>query len=377
VRILLVNSMRTMGGGERWLLETAAGLTERGHEVSVAARAGSALACSATGEGHAVLELPMRGDADVLSVGRLARWMRARRIELLSVNVQRAVRIGCAAAALAGVRTVVERRGLTLPVRGTLINRTVYGRCLTHVVANCRAIADALVSAGTVEAKRVSVIPNGIDPARVPPGGRERLRVEFGLPEDAPLVAVVGRLVRDKGHGVAIEAFGRLLGALPGARMLVVGAGELEEELRAAARRAAPEGAILLAGHRDDVPAVLDAADVLLVTSTREGMPHVVLEAMAAGTPVVATRVAGLPEMIDDGRHGILIPPGSVDAARDALERVLTDRSLASSLAAEAAERVREEFTLDEMLDRFESLFDRLLSGRGGSVRPAVSGGGS
>jgi glycosyltransferase involved in cell wall biosynthesis len=364
-----------MGGGERWVLEVAGALAARGHHVGVAARTSGALAAAAASAGHAVLELPMRGDADLFSVARLAAWLRAERAELVSVNVQRAVRIGCAAAAAAGIGAVVERRGLTLPVRNTYLNRTVYGRCLTHVVANCRAIAYELLGTGVVPPERLSVIHNGIDPDRVPRGGGERVRAEFALPPHAPLVAIIGRLVSDKGHRVAFDAFGELVSAVPDARMLVVGAGELESELRASAREAAPDGTIVFTGHRDDVPAVLDAAQAVLVTSTREGMPHVVLEAMAAAVPIVATRVAGIPEMIEDGRQGILIPAGSAESARAALERVLTDRSLAESLSAEAALRVRSDFSLDVMVDHFESLFLRLVSAPRAAEEPAASGG--
>lgn len=364
MRILFVNSMRALGGGEQWLLETAAGLAARGHDVVVAARPGSALAAEARGEGHVVTELPMRGDVDLASIVRLASSLRAFEPDVLSVNVQRAVRVGCAATVLSGRRVVVERRGLLLPVRPTVLNRAVYTRCVTHVIANCRSIRDGLLATGLVDAGRVSVIPNGIDAARVRPGGGAVLRREFGIPENAPLVAVVGRLVTDKRHRVALAAFRRALSAVPSARLLVVGSGRLEGELRAEAAREFEEGRVIFAGRRSDVPAVLDAADALLLTSDREGMPHVVLEAMVAGTPVVATRVAGVPELIDDGVHGLLVPVGSAEEAAGAVVRVLTDRALAARLAAAAAGRVRSEFTLEQMIDRVERLFVRLVEAR-------------
>ncbi|MBN2564880.1 MAG: glycosyltransferase family 4 protein, partial [Candidatus Eisenbacteria bacterium] len=329
---------------------------------------GSALASRAREGGHPVIELPMRGDADVRSVLGLAGWMRRRRVEVLNVNVQRAVRIGCAAARLVGVKAVVERRGLDLPIRDRLVNRAVYGRCLTHVVANCKSIERGVLSSGLVDRDRLSVIPNGIDPDRVPRGGGELVRRELSVEERAPLVAVIGRLVPDKGHDVAIEAFAGVLQSLPSARMIIAGGGSLEQKLRSEALRLSPAGAVIVAGHREDVPAILDAADVVLVTSSREGMPHVILEAMVSGTPVIATRTAGIPEMIEDGEDGLLIPVGSAEAARTAMTRLLTDRDLASRLAGGAAKRARSEFSLTVMVDRFEELFGRLAS------NPAHSG---
>ena len=364
MRLLFVNSMRSIGGGEQWLLEAAGGLAARGHDVSVAARPGSALAARSREDGHGLLELPMRGDADVASILRLSRWIRRHGTDVLSVNVQRAVRIGCAAALLSGRPPVVERRGLSFPVRPTALNRAIYGRCVSHVIANCRSIEDGLLDTGVIDASRVSVIVNGIDPERVGKGGGGAVRSQLDISPETPLVAMVGRLVVDKGHRVALSAFRRVLSEVPAARLLIVGAGKLDADLRAeAASRFAGES-VVFAGRRDDVPAVLDAADVVLVTSDREGMPHVVLEAMVAGVPVVATRVAGVPEMIEHGTHGLLVPIGSAEAAASAVVSVLSDPELGQRLAAAAAARVRAEFGLEVMIDRIELLFRALVEER-------------
>ena len=168
----------------------------------------------------------------------------------------------------------------------------------------------------------------------------------------------------DKRHRVALSAFRRVLSALPSARLLIVGAGKLDAELRAEAARSFDGETVVFAGRRDDVPAMLDAADVLLVTSDREGMPHVILEAMVAGTPVVATRVAGVPEIIEDGKHGLLVSIGSAVAAADAVVRVLSDTELGSRLAGAASARVKAEFALEEMVDRVERLFIDLVEER-------------
>ena len=370
MRVAFVNSMRSMGGGERWLLETAGGLRDRGHDVAVAARAESVLAGRAADAGHRLLRIPMRGDLDVGSILSLARWLKRVRADVVSVNIERAVRIGCAAARLAGAPAIVERRGLDFRVRPTALNRFVYGKCLSRVIANCGAIRDGLVAAELVPAERVTVIPNGIDPARVPKGGGALVRKEFGIGPAAPLVAIVGRLVPDKGHRDAIEAFAVALRELPEAKLLIVGSGKLRSELEKAAASSAPGGSIVFAGERSDVPAVLDAADALLVASHREGAPHVVLEAMVAGAPIVATSVAGIPEMIEDGRSGLLVAAGAPRQAAAALVRVLVDGELSRRLALEAGRRVRERFSLAGMITAVERCFeDEILAaaGRGGS----------
>jgi glycosyltransferase involved in cell wall biosynthesis len=361
--VLLVNSMRAFGGGERWALEAAEGLAARGHEVALAVRRGSELGARAGRMGLSCRSFAMRGDLDPGSIVSLARWARAIRPDVLSVNIQRAVRLGCAAARLAGVRAVVERRGLLLPVKPSVLDRVVYGRCVTHLVANCEAIRETVVAAGLVRFERTSVIPNGIDPARVPPGGGREIRAEFDVKPSAPLIAIVGRLAPDKRHQDAIRAFAEVAAARPEARLIVVGSGRLEAELRVLAAGLTPRGSVIFAGERGDVPAILDAADVLAVTSVREGAPHVVLEAMVAGIPIAATRVAGIPEMIRDGREGLLVRPESPSEMSVALSRLLDDPKLAAELAAAASERVRAEFGLDAMIDRIEDCFAQAAAG--------------
>lgn len=361
MNVVFVNSMRSFGGGEQWLLEAAGGLRDRGHRVAVAARARGALAARVATAGFRVLELPMSGDLDLGSAVRLARFMRREGAELACPSVQRAVRLTALSATIAPLCAVVERKGLVLPVRRTLVNRLVYARSVHHVIANCEAIRASIVQAGLVPSERVSVIPNGIDPRRIGSGGGAAVRAELGIGPADPVVAVVGRLVPDKAHRDALRAFARLVRELPSARLLVAGDGKLRGELERDASETTPQGSVMFLGERKDVPAVLDAADALLVTSVREGMPHVVLEAMAAGTPVVATAVAGIPEMIRDGRDGLLVPPGEPEKAFRATATILSDPALARRLAQAAERRVREEFSLSAMLDRVERCFEREL----------------
>ncbi len=369
MRICFVNSLRTFGGGERWLLEAAEGLVSRGHTITVAARIESALAARARHAGYDTLELPMRGDGDPTSIFPLANWFRSTRTDVASVNVQRAVRVGAIAARMAGVPGVVERRGLLFPVKPSALNRFTYRRLVSRVIANCGAIADDLAAGGVVPAERIVVIPNGIEPERVSAGAGEELRAELCLDADVPTVVVIGRLVPDKGHEVALEAFVRIVARVPRAQLLVAGAGKLRHQLREMASEMLPEGSWRFLGHRSDIDAVLAAGTVVLVSSFREGMPHVVLEAMAAGTPVVATGVAGIPEMIEHGRDGLLVEPGDSGAIAAAVLQLLGDRENAGVMAESARRRVLEEFSLETMLDRVEACFADAANGGKGRSR--------
>jgi glycosyltransferase involved in cell wall biosynthesis len=355
MKVLFINSMRAFGGGEQWLLEAAAGLAARGHEVSIAARRGSALSVLGRGDGHRVFEFPMRGDVDLQSIIGITALMKRGGFDIVSVNVQRAVRLGAIAAYFAGIGAVVERRGLLFRLKNTARNRFIYKRLISRVVVNCEAIRDDLASSGVMSPRQMIIIPNGIDPSRVTSVGGNKLRSELGIGEETRIVAIVGRLVSDKGHGVAFDAFSRILAEDPDCCLLVVGTGGLRDELERQARSLG--AAVRFLGHRDDIPAVLDAAEVTMVTSFREGMPHVILESMVAGTPVVATRAAGIPELIENERDGLIVPMHDPRGTAQAALRILRDRELAHRLAANAGRRVRAEFSLDLMIDRVEACF--------------------
>ena len=358
MNVLFVNSMRGMGGGERWVLEAAEGLAGRGHQVSVAGRSRGSLVAEARRRGVDALAIPMSGDADLFSVVAMASWIGRRGVDVVSVNIERAVRLGAAASALAGRPAVVERRGLELSVVPSALDRLIYGRYVDHIIANAEAIRARIVEAGLVPPEKVSVIPNGIDPSRVQGGDGGAFRDRLGVDREAPLVLFMGRLVSDKRPLDALEAFGTVAREIPGAVMAFVGDGSMLESVRFRARDLGT-GRVVFAGRIEDVASALDAADVLLVTSRREGMPHVVLEAMASGTPVVATAVSGIPEIIDDGETGLLAAQGDVRELARLVRTVLTDVDLAAALAERARTVVGERHDLGRMLDAVEERFSR------------------
>ncbi|MBD3368555.1 MAG: glycosyltransferase [Candidatus Eisenbacteria bacterium] len=356
MRAVLVNSMRGMGGGERWVLEVAGGLSERGHDVSVAGRRGGRLAREAREMGIPTIEVPMSGDADVVSVARLAVWIRRTAADVVNVQIKRAVRLGAAAAAFGGRPAVVERRGLELPVEPSTLDRLVYARFVDHVIVNAEAIGRGLLEAELVPPDRLSVIPNGIDPARVEGGDGPGFRGRFGIGAEASLVLFAGRLVGDKRPFDALDAFARVARRRSDVRLVIVGDGPLEEPMRARVDREL-EGRVTFCGRLDGLRDALAAADVLIVSSRREGMPHVVLEAMAAGTPVVATAVSGIPEIIEDGETGVLSPPGDVAALSSRLLDLLDDEGRRVGLARSARRVVESRHRLDRMLDEVEERF--------------------
>ena len=203
----------------------------------------------------------------------------------------------------------------------------------------------------------VTQIYNGIDPERYRPGPEgQGVRRELGLTPDAFLVGVVGRLDPIKDHSTLLRAFSRL-GAAPDARLLVVGDGPGRARLESEAG----EGVIFL-GDRREVPELLRALDVFVLPSRNEGISNTILEAMATGLPVVATRVGGNPELVEDGLTGVLVPPGDAAALAAALEgyRARPEAGRAHGEAARA--RVLERFAVERMIASYEAVWARVAA---------------
>jgi glycosyltransferase involved in cell wall biosynthesis len=209
----------------------------------------------------------------------------------------------------------------------------------------------------------VETIYNGIDTARlVRPEGRARLRAELGLGPHQPVVGAIGNLFPVKGHTYLVRAAARLAARFPDLTVLLSGRPLLEAELTAEARALGVERQVRFLGFRDDVPALLDAMDVFVLPSLSEGLSMSLLEAMAAGKPVVATDVGGNPELVVDGQTGLLVPARDPEALAVAIGRVLGDRALAARLGDSARRRVLGEFGVDRMVARYVGLYDTMLA---------------
>jgi glycosyltransferase involved in cell wall biosynthesis len=236
-------------------------------------------------------------------------------------------------------------------------------------VACSGAVRDGARALGYADAK-VTVIPNGVDAARFAnPPDRAAARRALQLPQDGPILISVASLYEHKGHAHLFEAMTRVRGEVPQARLLIVGD-------RHEARRAALEDAVdrlglrdvvQLLGHREDVPLLLAASDVFVMPSLREGFPMALLEAGAAGLPAVASSVGGIPEIVDDGATGVLVPPRDHAALADALLLLLREPGRVQSMGDAARRRVTGRFALEETVSQIQDVYLDLLEARAGT----------
>jgi len=218
----------------------------------------------------------------------------------------------------------------------------------------------------------VRLLPNGI-PALTPPSGRD-VRRELGIARDALVLGSVSVLRPQKALHVLVHAAAQLAPEFPGLKVVIAGRGEEEARLRALVRELALDETILLVGQRNDVPDVLAALDIAVCCSDFEGSPLAVMEYMAAGLPIVATRVGGVPELIEHGVHGLLIDRGDADALARAVASLLRNPVLRAEMGARGRERQRREFDIDAMVRRLETVYEELFltSRRGRNGRAAA-----
>lgn len=300
-------------------------------------------------------------------MARLAGEFRRHRVQIVHSYLFHANWFGTLTARLARVPVaIVSKRSLDVYPRArdrwacSLVNRLA--DCVTAVAG---AVRDHVHRTEGCPLEKIVTIPNGIDTASVAAASSANGRAHV-LPVDAhdKVVGTITRLVWKRGHEELLKAAALITRAEPAAKLLVVGDGPLRGSLEAQARSLGLNGGVRFLGAVPQAARLLPHFDVFVLSSVWEGMSNGLLEAMAAGRPVVATRVGGNPEVVVDGESGLLVPPKDPQALADAVLRLLRDRELARRLGEAARRRIESEFTLERMVQRLETLYDDLLARR-------------
>ena len=307
---------------------------------------------------------------------RLARDIRRNRIDVVhSYNFYANV-FAIPAAKLAGARVVASIRdmGAYLSPMQKRMQRFAC-RFADHILVNAEAIREWLVSDG-YDAERITVIPNGIDMTRF--RSREEwtsIREELGVAEDTPLAGYVGRIERRKGLEDLLAAAAIIVRDNAAVRFVIAGVANDANYMTAIEDLASSLGIrdrVLFIGYRDDVPRVLSQLSVSVLPSLSEGLSNTLLESMAAGAPMVATRVGGSAEAMRDGENGLLIEPSDPQSLAGAIKTLLHDSALASRLGSAARQTIVDRFSMSRMVERTTHLYEHLAGlrssvvGRGG-----------
>lgn len=317
-------------------------------------------------EGIAVHHLN-RGRFDPRIVGDLVALARARGARILHVHGYAAADFGRLAARRTGAALVLHEHFADprMPAYQGLADRLLSG-LTDRAIAVSGSTRDFLVRERHVPAARVRLIWNGApleEFAHAPAGARERIREQWGLATDALAIGTIGRLSEQKGQRDLLEAAGRVVTADARARFVLVGDGDLRPALESQAAALGLGDRVVFAGHRTDVPAVLAALDVVCISSTYEGTPLALFEAMAAGRAIVSTAVDGCREILAHERTALLSPARDPAALARNLARVLAEESLRHALGAAAAAESRR-YDIAECVRQIEALYDEVLAER-------------
>jgi glycosyltransferase involved in cell wall biosynthesis len=348
VRILHVEAGMHLYGGARQVIYLLSGLQRQGVDSCLACPPGSAVARAAAEIGVAVEELPMGGDHDLGLVLRLRRQISRHRPDLVHIHSRRGADLmGGVAARMSGVKSVLSRR-VDNPEHPLLVMSKY--RLYDRVIAISQGIADVLTTEG-VPAEKLVCVRSAIDMEPYKQQcDKAWFREQFGLAGDALVMGVVAQLIPRKGHRYLLEAMPGLIRAFPRLHLLIFGKGALREKLQRQIEALQLTDNVTLAGFREDLPRILPCLDLLVHPALMEGLGIALLQAASAGLPIVAVDAGGMPEAVEDGVNGLLVPAGSVEALGDALHRLLGDESLRRSMGERGREKMRREFSVDQMV---------------------------
>jgi glycosyltransferase involved in cell wall biosynthesis len=376
VNIVFVCNSRLWGGAEKYVIDLAIGLRERGHSCRLAVPPESPLQNVVAGlpqlesvpldlgpklGRRTLFEYVLRRSRHRRQLRRvLQECMRVAPVDLVHFQFKKEQLLGTRVARSLGLRVVWTEhnrlpRAFTMPRLPVVLYRRGANRT-DGVVCVARFVARDLERRG-VAPSRLHVIPNGIHvSAAILASQRTTAREGLGLGADVPVIGMVSRLERFKGHRFLLDALPLLRRRFPDLHVVIAGDGPARVELIGHALRAGIDHCITFTGHRRDISALLPAFDVFVSTSLAEGLPFSLLEAMAAGLPVVATSVGGVPELVRHAETGLLVPAGDAPALAHAIAALLTDPERCRRMGEAGALRVNTQFTMAGMIERTESV---------------------
>jgi glycosyltransferase involved in cell wall biosynthesis len=363
-----------MGGQERVALDLATAQHARGHQVlaiSLSDAPDVSLADSFRAAGiRTECVAKHGGSVDPTLAVRVSKHLRSGGVELVHTHNPQALVYGSPAAALAGAACVHSKHGVNPDPSRRMWLRRAASKIVDAYVAVTPSLARIATAAHECDPTQLHVIPNGIDTQRfsLDLEARRRIRAELGIPENAWVVGTVGRLAPEKNQALLIDAISPMLD--PRRHLVVVGEGPERDELERRAQATWRPELVHFTGARSDVSALLSAFDVFALTSRSEGLPLVLLEAMAMGLPVLSTAVGGIPDLIEHGVTGFLVDPADEGGLMTQLIWLSSRPQSALDVANSGRRLVLERHSTEHMARDYEDLYFRVLRGVRGRGAP-------
>jgi len=367
---LHVDTARTWRGGQNQVLLTVNGLRALGHRAALVAHPGGELRRRAA-EGLELIPIAPRTEMDLSAAWKLSRLVKRIAPDVIHAHDPHGVAMASLALSIAApaakggpLPVLVASRRVDFHMKGNSFSRWKY-RQVDCFIAASEAIRRMLVADG-VPTDRTVTVHEGIDVEHVLAAPPVNVHEAFFLPHGAPVVGNVAALVPHKGQRYLVEAAHQVVQQVPDARFVILGEGDLREQLEKQVREHHLEKHVLLPGFRTDVLGCIKGFDLFAMSSVTEGLGTSLLDAMACARPIVATTAGGIPEMVEDGVNGLLVPPRDHLALANAIVRALKDDALRRRMGAAGLSVVNARFTVDRMVAETASVYARV------AVRPHI-----
>lgn len=357
-----------LGGSEKHVIRLASGLREKGHDVGIATLFREGFLLDEVLKEGIPFECLKIKSGWLLSPFHIFEWLQKERPDVLHTYLFGFHFFAGLAARLAGIPLVLSsRRDVEYGQRKRDLFIESLGNLFVDRVICCAKAAQRRASEKEfwLSPEKLNTIYNGVDLERFKITHPEKIRKEFDIPDNVPVIGTVGNLSHKKGTPFLLDAMGLIIPAHPHARFLLVGAGPLEKEMKEKAIHLAPRGQIIFTGPRSDIPDLMSAMDIFVLASLFEGLPNVLLEAMTLGKPVIATQVGGIPELIESRGDGILVPPQNPQELARAVLTLLEDPSRAKAMGERGQEKIKTHFLLGRMVDQYDHLYYSLARAKG------------
>jgi glycosyltransferase involved in cell wall biosynthesis len=332
-------------------------------------RTGESVVADLRRRGVDVRFLKRRFKFDPLAWWPLFRALRRERVDVLHTHAFGQNAWGSLLGRLAKVPVVIaheHNRDFNGRALHAVIDREIIARCAGAMIVVSGDARRSMIQVERVPSERLVLLPNGV--LALPRGDGRALRADLGIGSDDPVVGTVCIIRSEKALDLLVRASALVARGFPGLHVLIAGTGPDRERVEAVTEQLGLSERVHFAGARSDVPDVLAAIDVAVICSDYEGSPRSILEFMDAGKPIVATKVGGIPEAIEDGVHGVLVPPRDEAALAAAIGGVLADLNGGSEMGARARDRCRREFSLGRTVERLQALYEELHSRRNGDL---------
>ena len=363
LRILHITHSLNVGGLERVVVDLAKGFKKRGHFVEICCLDGKEpMGEEAEKAGIKVFSLNKKPGITWGLPFRIAEIMKEEQINLVHTHNEAGLLYGVPAALKAQVTNIVHTEHGKEPgyenKKALKLAEKFLLKKVKHVVAVSKDMKDKLVTSSGINNDTVSVIHNGIDADNFyQPEHREAMRNALGIEHDDFVIGNIARMVPLKNHRFLITVFKELLKDLPNLKLVLVGDGLLSEELKTYSRDIGLSDSLLFLGERHDIAQLFSVFDLFVLPSLTEGTSMTIIEAMASGTPVVASKVGGNPEIIENGQKGLLIPLDNILTWANAIKFIIENDIKRKEISKFAKNMVKERFSLRSMVDNYEKVY--------------------